>query len=311
MRVGLIDVEAFSRKKSTFPNLALMKLSAYHKAIGDNVEWYDHGSSGHMDVVYMSKVFGDEYTKDYPYEPDADVVIRGGSGYAISVEKERETYCKELDPDLDDIVDHMMPDYSLYNIEDTAYGFLTKGCPRGCNFCHVQSMQGTKVHTVARLNEFWSGQKYIKLLDPNLTASGDFSTHMRDLIESKAYVDFTQGLDIRLLTEGKIDLLNQCRWKMIHFAWDNPDEDLRPHFIRLKEQLERFDRRRVTAYVLTNYNSTFDQDLMRIQFFREIGIQPYVMIYRKDTAPKNVRKLQRWCNPFIFWQTPTFEEYKR
>ena len=93
-----------------------------------------------------------------------------------------------------------MPEYSLYGIEDTAYGFLTKGCPRGCDFCHVKDMQGRRVRTVARLSEFWAGQKKIVLLDPNITASPDFFLHIKDLADSRAYVDFSQGLDIRMLT---------------------------------------------------------------------------------------------------------------
>lgn len=90
-----------------------------------------------------------------------------------------------------------MPDYSLYGITDTAYGFLTKGCPRGCDFCHVKDMQGRATRTVARLSEFWNGQKNIKLLDPNLTASPEWRMHFQDLKDSKAYIDFTQGLDAR------------------------------------------------------------------------------------------------------------------
>lgn len=310
MKIGLIDVDAVSRGKVTFPNLSLMKISAWHKQQGDHVEWYIPGLSDHMNIVYMAKVFGNEYSKDYPFEPDADWVIKGGSGYAISVNQERETYNKIIDYSLPDEVEHIMPDYSIYNITDTAYGFLTRGCPRGCEFCHVKEMQGLKTHTVANLSEFWNGQKYIKLLDPNLTASRDYEMHMTELAESKAYVDFTQGLDARLLTKRKIELLNNVKWKRIHFAWDKPSEDLRPQFTLLKENLKSCNHGRISAYVLTNFNSTHEQDIMRIQFLRSLDIQPYVMIYRKETAPKETRQLQRWCSPFVFWKTPTFEDYK-
>lgn len=90
MKIGLIDVDAVSRGKVTFPNLSLMKISAWHKRQGDHVEWYIPGLSDHMNLVYMAKVFGNEYSKDYPFEIDADWVIRGGSGYAISIDRERE-----------------------------------------------------------------------------------------------------------------------------------------------------------------------------------------------------------------------------
>lgn len=312
MRVGLIDVDAESRKKVTFPNLSLMKLSAWHKQQGDEVEWYSP-EHGWYDVVYLARVFGDEYTTDYAGEVHADRIVRGGSGYAITVQSGREVYDRSKDPSLPEEVDHVYPDYGLYGIEDTAYGFLTKGCPRGCDFCHVKDMQGRHVGTFARLSEFWHGQKNIKLLDPNLTASRDYLLHMQDLANSKAYVDFTQGLDIRFLTPERIEALRKVRYTKIHFAWDRPEEDLEPRFRQVSSILK--GKRKtlhgvVSAYVLTNFNSTHEQDLHRIQVLRECDIQPYVMIYRKHTAPKETRQLQRWCSPFVFWKVPTFDEYR-
>lgn len=314
MRIGLIDVDDESRGKVTFPNLSLMKLSAWHKANGDQVEWYEPLLGGEYDRVYMSKIFGDEYTNDYPYEVNAKEVIRGGSGYAITVRDGLECYDKSKDRDLPSEIDHIMPDYSIYEqygIVDTAFGFLTKGCPRGCDFCHVKSMQGRTTRTVARLSEFWNGQKTIKLLDPNLTASRDWDMHMQDLVQSKASVDFTQGLDARLLTTEKIKSLNDVKWKMIHFAWDRPNEDLRGDFERIATNLKNVRKQTVSAYILTNFNSTHQQDIDRVMFLRSLNIQPYVMIYRKETAPKETRRLQRYVNsPMIFWKVNSFEEYK-
>ena len=310
MRIGLIDVDAESRGKVRFPNLALMKISAWHKLRGDSVEWYNPLLSQHMDIVYMSKVFGDEYTKDYPYFVDATEVVKGGSGYALSVVDGKEVYNKDLDHPLPSEIDHVMPDYSLYGIFDTAYGFLTKGCPNDCDFCHVCKMQGRQVRTFSRLSEWWNGQPNIVLLDPNLTASKDWDMHIQDLIESKAWVDFTQGLDLRFMTEKKISDLNRVKWKAIHFAWDKPDMDMRPKLDAAMAGLDRANRHTVTVYILTNFNSTHEQDMHRIKQVREAGAQPYVMIYRKPTAPVVTRKMQRWVNaPNIFWSVPTFDEY--
>lgn len=311
MRIGLIDVDAESRGKVTFPNLSLMKLSAYYKSYGHHVEWYKPLLSGHMDVVFMNKVFGNEYTKDYPFPVDADQVIKGGSGYAISVADGLEQYDMLADGPLPECIDHIMPDYSIYGITDTAYGFLTKGCPRGCKFCHVDKMQGRKVYHFAHLSEFWSGQKNIVLLDPNLLAHRDWRMYMDELATSGAWVDFTQGLDLRLLTDDSIDALNRVKWKKIHFAWDNPKEDLRERLKNAMEGLKRANRRTVTVYVLTNFNSTPEEDLVRVMAIREAGAQPYVMIYRKPTATKTTRQLARWVNaPNIFWSVPTFSEYQ-
>lgn len=309
-RIGLIDVDKESRGKCTFPNLALMKLSSWHKAHGDVVEWYTP-DSGRYDRVYMSKVFGSEYTKDYPYPVNADEIIRGGSGYAISVVDGKEVYDKSLDPDLPYEVEHSMPDYSLYGITDTAYGFLTRGCPRGCSFCHTAEMQGRKCRTHANLSEFHSGQKNIVLLDPNITAHPDFIALMKQLSDSKAYVDFSQGLDIRLLTEEKIEALNQVKVKRIHIAWDNPNEDITPKLEMASKTFKRWRKQVVSCYVLTNYNSTHEQDLYRINTLRRFNVQPDVRIYRKPTAPLEAKKLQRWCNPFIFWKCESFEDYQK
>lgn len=162
MKVGLIDVDGHN-----FPSLPLMKISAWHKARGDSVEWYEPLFSGHLDRVYLSKVFS--FTADYQYYIDADEVIRGGSGYAIQNINGIETYDKTKDIDLPEEIEHIYPDYSIYGemTRDTAYGFLSRGCPRGCEFCHVKTKEGGRSYKVADLNEFWRDQKEIKLLDPN------------------------------------------------------------------------------------------------------------------------------------------------
>lgn len=311
MRVGLIDVDAESRGKVTFPNLALMKISAFHKAQGDHVEWYKPLVSGHMDVVYMSKVFGEEYTKDYVFPIDADRIIKGGSGYAISIVDGVEVYDKELDKPLDSVIEHMMPDYSLYGITDTAYGFLTRGCQRGCPFCHVAKMQGRKAQHAGWLHEFWNGQKNIVLLDPNLTASQLWDTHIDDLIESGAWVDFSQGLDLRLMDEKKIADLNRVKWKRIHFAWDNPDDELSEQLQMVMKGLKRARKESISVYVLTNYNSTHEQDYKRIMAIKDAGAHPYVMIYRKPTAPPITKALARWANEPRLFNSCTFAEYDR
>ena len=311
MRVGLIDVDAESRGKVTFPNLALMKISAWHKAQGDTVEWYTPLASGHMDKVYMSKVFGDEYTKDYIYPIDADEIVKGGSGYAIRIENGVEVYEKGKDEPLPPDVERMMPDYSLYGITDTAYGFLTRGCPRACPFCHVAEMQGRRVWHVSQLGEWWDGQKNIVLLDPNITASPCFDIYMRMLEHSGAWVDFSQGLDLRLMDEQKIAALNRVKWKRIHFAWDNPEDDLSAKLDMVMNGLERARKESISVYVLTNFNSTHEQDYKRVMAIKEAGAHPYVMIYRKPTAPHVTKALARWANEPRLFNSCTFEEYDR
>lgn len=172
MKIGLIDVDSHN-----FPNLALMKISAYHKSKGDKVEWWN--GLMHYDVVYKSRVFDDTYSQDIDYCINADKVIKGGTGY-------------DLQNKLPDEIEHQCPDYSLYNIKDRAYGFLTRGCPRHCPFCIVTEKEGT-THTVADLDEFWRGQKEIVLMDSNITASKDCERLFNQLIDSKALINFEGG----------------------------------------------------------------------------------------------------------------------
>lgn len=131
------------------------------------MEWYQPLFSGHMDRVYMSKVFS--FSSDYEYYIDANEIINGGSGYCIELVNKKEIYHTENDIQLPAEIEHIYPDYSLYPelTKDTAYGFMSRGCPRGCDFCHVGSKEGRSAYKVADLSEFWKGQKNIVLLDPN------------------------------------------------------------------------------------------------------------------------------------------------
>lgn len=291
MRIGLMDVDGHH-----FPNLCLMKLSAYHKARGDTVEWYDNEKW--YDLVYMSRVFTDTYSKDYRGSIKADCIIKGGTGYGTGSK-------------LPDAVEHMHPDYGLYpRFAGTAYGFLSRGCPRGCGFCIVGDKEGKKTRAVADLDEFWGGEKEIRLLDANILACPDWERLFRQLAGSGAAVDFTQGLDVRLATPEKIAALNKVRTKMLRFAWDNPEDDLRPYFKRFSELTRVKDWRKRQVYVLTNYGSTHEQDLYRIYTLRDMGYSPYVMVYEKPSAPEETRRLQRWVNnKILFYSVKDFKDY--
>lgn len=313
MKIGLIDVDSHH-----FPNLPLMKLSAYHKAKGDSVEWYEPLFSGHLDRVYMSKIFS--FTPDYQYFIDADEIIKGGSGYCIDVIKGCEVYNKEKDIDLDDEIEHKYPDYSIYydkipEVKNTAYGFLTRGCPRGCHFCHVATKEGRHSYKVADLSEFWDGQKNIILLDPNITAAKECIDLFKQLIASKAWVNFSQGLDIRLMTQEKAELLKQMKLKRLHFAWDRyqDKEIILPKLKEFKE-ITQLDKRKLIVYTLVNYDTTLEQDIERIETLKDMGFWAYVMIYNKESLPRGhiIRKLQRYVNNrFVFEKCKSFEEYTR
>lgn len=312
MRVGLIDCDSHN-----FPNLPLMKLSAFHKAQGDAVEFGRIDSR--YDLLYVSKVFTE--SKE-PELPEYGQIIRGGSGY-------------DLRNKLPDEVEHVYPDYALYPeyTKNTAYGFLTHGCPRrNHTFCITPQKDGCISRKVADLSEFWKGQKEIVLLDQNILACKEHMELLGQLADSRALVDFNGGMDIRFLNEEVIAMLRRIRVKEFHFAWDDPKE-------KLEEKFRMFMGSGITkpwntrVYVLTNYWSSMEEDLYRIYTLHSMGYLPFIMIYDKqkyvdargrwlpDVAEKFTEEqlrnfkvcqhMQRWCGRInILANCPTLEEYE-
>ena len=304
-RVGLISVDSHN-----FPNLALMRISAYHKSKGDTVEWW-WSDFEHYDIVYMSKVFSDAYSPDVPEPLNTDKVIKGGTGYAISLGNDgKEYFDNEVHADLPPEIEKCFPDYSIYPQYDFAVSMTSRGCPRKCAFCHVAAKEGCKSVKVANVSDFWNGQKEIKVLDPNLTACLDKRDLFAQYRETGAWIDFTQGLDIRLLNDADIEDINRMKLKEVHFAWDNPKEDLTERFASYAKNGKKNSKGRLaTVYLLTGYNSTMEENLWRIYTLRDMGYHPYVMIYDKPHASKELRRLQGWVNnPKLFAVCKKFED---
>lgn len=294
MKIGLIDVDGHN-----FPNLALMKISAYHKAQGDEVEWWWGWSQ--YDRVYKSKVFDETFSND-PSDPlNATEIVKGGTGYG-------------LDNKLPEEIEHIYPDYSLYPelTRDTAYGFLSRGCPRGCPFCIVKDKEGRKSYKVADLTEWWRGQKNIVLCDPNILACREHMDLLRQLAESKAYVDVNQGFDARLLTEQNIEAIKQIKLKKIHFAWDLMEQTdaVQKGLDLWVKHGKKVSGSWGTVYVLVNFGTTLEEDLYRIEWLSD-RFDPYVMVYDKPNAPQQIRDLQRWCNNKWVFKSCSFSEYKK
>lgn len=327
MLIGLIDVDGHN-----YPNLALMKLSAWHKARGDTVEWW--WGLERYDRVYMAKVFDETYSPDVEEPLNTSEIIKGGTGY---VRRERDktlwiyhnSMWTEVHTDADmrrgevayqeyltDEIEHIYPDYSLYPelTKDTAFGFLTRGCPRGCHFCGVAGKEGRYSRKVADLSEWWSGQKNIELMDPNILACPDHPALLQQLVDSGAWVDVNQGMDCRLLTPANIATINRMKLKNIHFAWDymkESDDVLRGLKLYAEMAARKPHGNYATVYCLTGYDTTMEENLYRIYTLRDMGYRPYVMIYNKPSAAQELKRLQRWCNNVrIFKSTKKFEEYK-
>lgn len=285
MKIGIVNVD------SKIPNLALMKISAYHKAKGDTVKIFDP-LFDKPDILYASKVF--DFTDDYLYYPADVELIRGGTGYDIALT-------------LPDEIESQYPDYDLFRC-DYAIGFTTRGCIRKCQFCVVPKKEGA-IRPVGDIYDFWRGQEYLMLLDNNLIALPEhFELICKQLIKEKIKVDFSQGLDIRLITPEMASLLSKVKlWKQIHFAWDD---------IRIEKAVRRgieiltkngVSKHKLMFYVLIGFKSTPEEDLYRVETLRGLGVDPFVMPYDK-TNPYQ-KRFARWVNHKAIFKTVKWEDY--
>ena len=246
----------------------------------------------------------------HPPPINTDKVVKGGTGYQIHLVNGKEVYDTETDTKLPDEVEKMFPDYSIYPQFDFAVSMTSRGCPRGCAFCHVAKKEGRCSVKVADVKDFWNGQKHIEVLDPNITACNEKRELFRQYRETNASIVFNQGLDIRLIDDADIEDINNMRVKDLHFAWDNAKEDLEPKFRAFANGFRRKSNIGM-VYVLTNFNSTMEENLYRIYTLRDLGYDPYVMVYNKPSASKEIRHLQRWVNnKILFKACKRFEDYR-
>lgn len=291
MEVGLVSVD------SKIPNLALMKISAYHKKQGDKVQIYNPCPSlfdepFNPDLIYSSKIF--KFTPDYRFYPRNTEIIKGGSGYDIHSELPAE-------------IENQFPDYSIFDCS-YAMGFATRGCIRKCPFCIVPIKEG-KIRAVADIYDFWNGQKEIMFLDNNITALPEHLEKIASqVIKEKVRVDFSQGLDIRLITPEIAQILARIPFKrFIRFAFD--DIGLEQQVISGIKTLNQAGIKsyRLMFYVLIGFNSTPEEDLYRVELLRSLGASVFVMPYNKKDPYQ--RRFARYVNMKAVFHSVKWQEY--
>lgn len=308
MNVGLV-----ADNTEKFPSLPLMKISAFHKLKGDNVKLVDNNLEI-FDLCYVSKTFNLNLKNisQIQYLPQAGKYIYGGSGYAIEKINGKEVYYKDKDVDFPIEIESCYPDYSLYGdlTKNTAFGFLSRGCPNNCGFCIVSQKEGLCSKKVADLKGFWTNQKEITLLDANLLACRDREDLIFQLIKSDANINYCQGLDARFIDDDIAKLLCKTKVKMVHFAFDLMKNELRVlEGLKIFAKYFQKDDRSKRVYILTNYDTTIQEDYYRVKRVIELGYAPYIMIYQKGTHSKFLTDLARWANNMFLYRAMAFEDY--
>jgi len=289
VRVALHDND-----KTGFPNLALMKLSAWHKAQGDTVEWWTPLLT--YDRVYSSKVF--TFTDENPYLPPD--TIKGGTGYGK---------LDELPPE----IDAMFPDYSIYPDCDHAIGFLTRGCIRKCPWCIVPKKEGQ-----IKPYQTWQEIKRpdsrdIVFMDNNVLACQHGLEQIEDMGGKNVRVDFNQGLDARLITDDVAKMLSKLKWiRQIRMSADT--DAMLDVVLTAIYRLGEYGVKpyKVFVYVLVQDVESAER---RVIALRKVGADPFAQPYRDFTAntepPLEQRRFARWVNDkAIFKTVPTFAEYR-
>jgi len=279
VKVLLIDID------SKIPNYALKKVEKYHLDKGDEVVWNLPLYRQLADKVYISCIFTKNKYKCFDYEGDPKCLI-GGSGYDLSVKLPEE-------------IEKIKPHINL--------GFTTRGCIRRCSFCIVPKKEG-KIHTVNDLLDLWDGKsKDVVLLDNNILASlKHFELICKQARENKIRLDFNQGLDYRLLNQEIIDELKTISHQELHFAFDNPEEI--NHIDKAINLLQKNNINRCNWLILTGFNTTFEQDLSRVNYLKSRNQNAYLMRYNGKTTPE-LTALSRWVNNRAWFNGVTWEEF--
>jgi hypothetical protein len=287
MKIGLLDIDG-----QNFPNLALMKISAYHKSLGDQVEFATMFE--HYDILYKSKIFTFSVDPEYCY--NADEMYYGGTGYSLKSQ-------------LPEYIDSIMPDYSLYDCKH-AYGFLTRGCIRKCPWCFVPEKEGD-IKPYSDIDDFIGDYKSAVLMDNNVLASDHGIRQIEKIIKKGIRVDFNQGLDARLIDDSIAQLLSKVKW--IHPLRLACDNSAMKEPIQKAVELLRWHNCKPERYSVYTLIKDIDESLERIRFLKGMALDPFAQVYRdykgEFQATARHYDLERWVNMKACFKSSTFEDY--
>ncbi len=285
MRIGIHDAD-----KTSFPNLALMKLSAWHKTKGDEVKFYDPLFASMFDKVYSSKVF--------TFTPKEDLfgnVEKGGIGYK---------FFKALPGE----IEHVCPDYALYGI-DYSVGFVTRGCPNHCQFCIVPKKEGN-IEGHADVDEFLRHEEVV-LMDNNILASSHGIRQLETLAQRHVKVDCNQGLDARLIDETTARLLSKIKWlHPIRLACDHQSQ---MSSILNAVTLLRWHNARPAKYFVYCLVQDVSEAMERVKFLKGLNLDPFaqpLIDFEGGKLPtKQQLEFSRWVNHKAIFNSVEWKDY--
>lgn len=290
MKIGIYDVD------STIPNLALMKLSAWHKQRGDNVSMYLPLAASTYDRIYASKIF--DFSE--PADIDPARMVIGGTGWDMHI---------TLPPEIEGTT----PDYGIYKYKHNI-GFTMRGCRLKCSFCVVPEKEG-KPRSTNTIGEIWTQResRFLMLLDNDFFGGPEWSTRIDEILEFDLRVNFSQGLNIRNLKPHQAAALASVNFRdssnnkrRVYFAWDDPRHEKLIHKGIQTCTDNGIKTSQMAFYILIGYHSTEDEDLRRVEILRDYGCSPFVMPYNKSDPYQN--RFARWVNhKAIFNSTPWIE----
>ncbi len=297
MQIGLHDAEMEHIKGKIFPNYALMKISAWHKAQGDNVEWWNPLKN--YDVVYSSKIF--DFTPENPYLPEN--TIRGGSGYADI----------PLEQTLPPLIDEMFPDYSIYPACDYAIGYITRGCPNNCRWCVVPSKEGEIKPYRSWRQLIRPDSKKLVLMDNNMLAS-DFGIAQLDSMTGSGYaIDLNQGMDARLVDERVAKILAGLKWiKYIRFSCDQQAQ-IEP-IMRTTELLGKYGVKPYRLFIYLLVTADIEDAARRVEALKRLGnITIYAQAERNERQGIVPNKMQlEFAQRYVYsgrYRLESWEQY--